>query len=251
MTIDFLPFIFFIIALFYSSVGFGGGSSYLAIMSLFISDFFEIRTTALILNICVVTIGTIGFIQHKVFNFKIFWPFLLSSIPFAYLGTQVKLSKTGFFLILGGSLIISGCFMLLRYVQTKLSSNEFNLSKKMALGGSIGLLAGVSGIGGGIFLSPVLNLLNWKDPRTVASLASVFILMNSAAGLVGLSVAGTFQIDGDLIWKLILAVLLGGGMGSYLSNKKLNLRILGGLTAVLVIYVGARLVLLHGFGIKI
>ena len=121
----------------------------------------------------------------------------------------------------------------------------------MALGGSIGLLAGVSGIGGGIFLSPVLNLLNWKDPRTVASLASVFILMNSAAGLVGLSVAGTFQIDGDLIWKLILAVLLGGGMGSYLSNKKLNLRILGGLTAVLVIYVGARLVLLHGFGIKI
>jgi uncharacterized membrane protein YfcA len=251
MTLDYLPFLFFLIALFYSSVGFGGGSSYLAIMSLFITDFFEIRSTALILNICVVTIGTLGFIRHHVFNLKLFWPFLLSSIPLAYLGAQVKLSQTGFFLILGSSLIISGGFMLLRYMRAKLYSKEFTLTKKMALGGSIGLLAGVSGIGGGIFLSPVLNLLNWKDPRTVASLASVFILMNSIAGLVGLTVAGTFQLDGNLIWKLILAVLLGGGMGSYLSNRKLNLRILGGLTAILVIYVGARLVLVHGFGIAI
>ncbi|SHO60772.1 sulfite exporter TauE/SafE family protein [Algoriphagus zhangzhouensis] len=251
MSIEFLPILFFIIALFYSSVGFGGGSSYLAIMSLFITNFYEIRSTALILNICVVTIGTIVFIRNKVFDLKLFWPFLVSSIPLSYFGAQLRLSQTTFFLILGASLILSGGFMLLRYVKAKLVSREFQLSKKLALGGGVGLLAGVSGIGGGIFLSPVLNLLNWANPRTVASLASVFILVNSLAGLLGLSVAGTFELDLNLLWKLVIAVLLGGGIGSYLSNKKFNLRFLGGLTAILVIYVGLRLVLLHAFGIKI
>ncbi|MBB6325756.1 hypothetical protein FHS59_001371 [Algoriphagus iocasae] len=251
ITIEYLPYIFFIIALFYSSVGFGGGSSYLAIMSLFLTNFYEIRSTALILNICVVTIGTLIFIRNKVFDLKTFWPFLVSSIPLAYLGAQLKLSQQVFFLILGSSLILSGIAMMLRYIQAKLVSHEFSLIKKLGLGGSVGLLAGVSGIGGGIFLSPTLNLLNWANPRTVASLASVFILVNSISGLVGLTVADTFQVDLDLIWKLILAVVLGGSIGSYLSNKKFNLRFLGGLTAVLVIYVGLRLVLIHGFGINI
>ena len=251
ITIEYLPYIFFIIALFYSSVGFGGGSSYLAIMSLFLTNFYEIRSTALILNICVVTIGTLIFIRNKVFDLKTFWPFLVSSIPLAYLGAQLKLSQQVFFLILGSSLILSGIAKMLRYIQAKLVSHEFSLIKKLGLGGSVGLLAGVSGIGGGIFLSPTLNLLNWANPRTVASLASVFILVNSISGLVGLTVADTFQVDLDLIWKLILAVVLGGSIGSYLSNKKFNLRFLGGLTAVLVIYVGVRLVLMHGFGINI
>lgn len=251
MSIDYLPFLFFMIALFYSSVGFGGGSSYLAIMGLFISEFYEIRTTVLILNITVVSLGTLLFIRNKVFNFKQFWPFLISSIPLAYLGAQVKLSQTSFFLILGCSLILSGGFMILRYLNAKLRAREFRLPQKLALGGSVGLLAGISGIGGGIFLSPTLNLLHWSNPRTVASLASVFILVNSIAGLAGLAVADTLVVDPQLIWKLILAVLLGGGIGSYLSNSKFNLRVLGGLTAVLVIYVGLRLVLLHGFGVKI
>ncbi|WP_026953699.1 sulfite exporter TauE/SafE family protein [Algoriphagus vanfongensis] len=251
MPIEYLPLVFFIIALFYSSVGFGGGSSYLAILSLFIGSFYEIRTTALVLNLFVVSIGTFVFVKNKVFNLKLFWPFLVSSIPLSYLGAQLKLSQSTFFLILGGSLILSGAFMILRYVQAHLISREFQLSKKLALGGGIGLLAGVSGIGGGIFLSPVLNLLNWSNPRTVASLASVFILVNSLAGLAGLAVADTLEVDLSLLWKLVIAVLIGGGIGSYLSNKKFNLRFIGGLTAILVIYVGIRLVLLHGFGIKI
>lgn len=251
ISIEYLPVIFFIIALFYSSVGFGGGSSYLAIMSLFLTDFYEIRSTALILNICVVTIGTIIFIRNRVFDFKKFWPFLVSSIPLAYFGAQLKLSQEVFFLILGSALILSGVAMILRYINAKLESHEFSLAKKLSLGGSVGFLAGVSGIGGGIFLSPALNLLNWANPRTVAALASIFILVNSISGLVGLTVAGTLQIDPDLIWKLILSVVIGGGIGSYLSSKKFNLRILGGLTAILVIYVGLRLVLMHGFGINI
>ncbi|MEN2283424.1 sulfite exporter TauE/SafE family protein [Algoriphagus sp. SE2] len=251
ITIEYLPYIFFTIALFYSSVGFGGGSSYLAIMSLFLTNFYEIRSTALILNICVVTIGTLIFIRNKVFDLKMFWPFLVSSIPLAYFGAQLRLSQKVFFLILGSSLILSGLAMMVRYINAKLKSKEFSLVKKLGLGGSLGFVAGVSGIGGGIFLSPTLNLLNWANPRTVASLASVFILVNSISGLVGLTVAGTFELDINLIWKLVLAVILGGSIGSYLSNEKFNLRFLGGLTAVLVIYVGLRLVLMHGFGINI
>ena len=251
MDIEFLPYIFFLIALFYSSVGFGGGSSYLAILSLFLTDFYEIRSTALVLNICVVTIGTFVFIKNRVFNFKLFWPFLASSIPMAYLGAQLRLSQTTFFLILGSALIAAGAFLILKFVAYKLQSKEFNLSKKVTLGGSVGILAGVSGIGGGIYLSPLLNHVSWKDPRTIASLASVFILANSASGLIGLTVAGTFHINHDLIFQLIIAVALGGSLGSYLSNKKFNLRILGVLTAILVVYVGLRLVLLHGFGIRI
>lgn len=251
MPIEYLPFIFFFVALFYSSVGFGGGSSYLAILSLFLSGFYEIRSTALLLNICVVSIGTLMFLRHRIFNFKLFWPFILFSIPFAFLGAQLKLSQRMFFLILGFALVLSGLFLLLKYLQKKIDTKEFSFSKKIMLGGCIGLLSGISGIGGGIFLSPVLNLLNWANPRIIASLASIFILVNSIAGLVGLKVAGTFQIDYDLIFKLIIAVVLGGSLGSYLSSKKFNLKVLGILTAILVFYVGLRLILLHGFGIKI
>ncbi|TXD83174.1 sulfite exporter TauE/SafE family protein [Subsaximicrobium wynnwilliamsii] len=251
MPIEYLPFIFFFIALFYSSVGFGGGSSYLAILSLVLTDFYEIRSTALILNICVVTIGTIVYMKHGVLKPKLLWPFFVLSIPMAYLGALVKLSQDSFFLVLGCALLLAGIFMLLKLVQSRLESVEFSNPKKLLLGGSIGLLSGISGIGGGIFLSPVLNLLKWENPRIIAALASVFILVNSLAGLVGLNVAGTFRLDYDLVFNLIIAVVLGGSLGSYLSNKKFNLKILGILTAILVFYVGLRLILLHGFGIKI
>lgn len=251
MPIEYLPFIFFLIALFYSSVGFGGGSSYLAILSLFLTNFYEIRSTALVLNICVVSIGTIMFIRHRIFNFKLFWPFVLFSIPLAFLGAQLRLSQKMFFLILGSALILSGLFLMLKYLQKKIESREFSNPKKFMLGGFVGLISGISGIGGGIFLSPVLNILKWKNPRIIASLASVFILVNSVAGLVGLNVAGTFHINYDLIFQLIIAVALGGGLGSYLSSKRFNLKFLGILTAILVFYVGLRLILMHGFGIRI
>ena len=251
MSIEYLPIVFFLIALFYSSVGFGGGSSYLAILSLFLTDFYEIRSTALVLNICVVTIGTLFFIKNRVFNLKKFWPFLAASIPMAYLGAQLRLSKTSFFMVLGIALVLAGIFMLLRFVKKKMDTYEFSNPKKLLLGGSIGLLSGVSGIGGGIFLSPVLNLLKWANPRTIASLASVFILVNSISGVIGLNMAGTFKWNNELMLQLIVAVVIGGSIGSYLSNKKFNLKFLGVLTSILVLYVGLRLILMHGFGIHI
>ncbi len=251
MPIEYLPFVFFFIALFYSSAGFGGGSSYLAILSLVFTDFYEIRSTALVLNICVVSIGTIMFIRYRVLNFKLVWPFILSSIPLAFLGAQLKLSQKIFFLILGFALILSGLFLIIKFFLKKMESKDFSHPNKFLLGGLVGLLSGVSGIGGGIFLSPILNIANWANPRIIASLASVFILVNSVAGLLGLHVAGTFVINYDLIFKLVIAVVLGGSLGSYLSSKKFNLKFLGILTSILVFYVGLRLIMMHGFEIKI
>lgn len=223
----------------------------MAILSLLLSDFYEIRSTALVLNICVVSIGTIMFIKNGVLKLKLIWPFFIFSIPLAYFGAQVQLSQTVFFLILGSALILAGIFMVLKLVAGKLESKEFSNPKKFIMGGSIGLLSGVSGIGGGIFLSPILNLLKWQNPRVIASLASLFILVNSLSGLIGLHVAGTFRLDYDLVIKLIIAVILGGSMGSYLLNKKFNLKFLGLLTALLVFYVGLKLLLKYGFFINI
>lgn len=246
-----LPILFLFVALFYSSVGFGGGSSYLAIMSIFLTDFYEIRSTALLLNITVVTIGTIMYVRNRVFNWKLFWPFLLPSVPLAYLGAQMRLTEKTFFLILAGLLMLSAFSMLSRFVKTTSISRNFSLLKKLGLGGLVGFFAGLSGIGGGIYLSPALNMMNWQDARKIASLASVFILVNSLSGLLGLLAVNTFTIDGPLTFRLVIAVLIGGMVGSYLSNRKLNTRLIGLLTAILVLYVGLRLLLLHGYDIKI
>lgn len=251
MPVEFLPLLFFLIALFYSSVGFGGGSSYLALLSLFLVDFHEIRTTALVLNTCVVSIGTFWYIKNKIFNWKEFWPFLASSIPVVYVATQLRFSEKVFFLILGSSLILSALFLMLRYIISPSSSSRFSTRKKLILGSSIGLLAGISGIGGGIFLSPILHLLHWANARSIAALASVFILVNSVTGLVGVAFAGTFYVNDNLLWQLAIAVTLGGALGAYLSVKKLSLSLLGILTALLVLYVGLRLVLLHGWDLHI
>lgn len=246
-----LPLIFFFIAFFYSSVGFGGGSSYLAILSLVIGEFYEIRTTALVFNLAVVTIGTAVYVRHKVFDFKQFWPFIVFSIPMAFLGTQLKLSEKTFFLILGSALLLSAFFMGLQVLKRKNENRSFSWMKRSALGGSVGFLSGVAGIGGGIFLSPILNLSGWANPRTVASLASTFILFNSASGLAGLIVADSFHFDPDFAIPLLISVIAGGSVGSYLSNSKLNIHVIRGLTAILVAYVGLRLIFLHGFGITI
>lgn len=246
-----LPALFFFIALFYSSVGFGGGSSYLAVMSIFLTDFYEIRSTALLLNITVVSIGTILYVRNRVFDWKLFWPFILPSVPLAYLGAQVRLSERTFFLILGALLVLSAFSMLFKYIKQNYSTIELGLWKRLGLGAIIGFFAGLSGIGGGIYLSPVLNMVSWKDARKIASLASVFILVNSLSGLLGLLSVNTFQIEGQLTLRLVIAVFAGGLIGSYLSNKKFNTRAIGLLTALLVFYIGLRLVLLHGFGWQI
>lgn len=242
--------LFFLVALFYSSIGFGGGSSYLAILSLVLTDFYEIRTLALLLNVIVVTIGTIVFMRQKVFNWSLFWPFLVLSIPMAFFGAQLKLTEQVFFIILGIALILASIAMLAQASIKKRRSTKLTSGRSMFLGGGIGMLSGLVGIGGGIFLSPTLNLMKWQNAVTVASLASFFILVNSLAGITGLVVNDTFRLNESFASGIIIAVVLGGLVGSQISIR-VNLGIIRWLTALLVLYVGVRIVLLHGFEIVI
>lgn len=251
MELLWLPILFFFVALFYSSVGFGGGSSYLAILSIVLSEFFEIRSLALVLNLTVVSIGTFNFYRKKLIEIKEIWPFIVFSFPIAFLGALLKLKESTFFVLLGGALVTSGLFMLIQVIQRKFTNTKLSLPKKGLLGSAIGFLSGITGIGGGIFLSPTLNLIGWKTPRTVASLASVFILVNSAAGLGGLIISKTFLFNWNFAFPLIGAVVIGGTLGSYLTNSKFNINSIRILTAILVTYVGLRLILLHSFGVKI
>lgn len=243
---------FFLIALFYSSIGFGGGSSYLALLSLFYANFEFIRTTALVCNVAVVLGSVVLFYQKGYFDWRRFLPFVAVSVPAAFLGAQFQLSQRGFFIVLGLALIFSAFVLLIKtMLQRQAAQKKYTSATTTALGGSVGFLSGMVGIGGGIFLSPVLNLMRWDEPRKIAALASFFILANSVSGLGGLFVSGSLHLDLPLQLALIAAVFAGGQLGVRLTLGMLNPDIVKSLTAVLVLYVGLRLVMLHTLGIHI
>ena len=242
-----LPLVFFIIALFYSSVGFGGGSSYLAVLSLVLTDFPTIRTVALLCNVVVVVGNVYVFWRAGALSVVRALPFVVVSVPAAFLGGTLPLTERRFFVILGGALIVSALLLVYRERQTGvLPVKRPSPLASSVLGGSIGLLAGVVGIGGGIFLSPWLHLMRWDTAARIAALASFFILVNSLAGLGGLLVSGEWRAAGWLPWVLLGAVVGGGQLGSRLGLSWLGPRWIRLATAALVLYVGLRLVVQHG-----
>lgn len=243
--------VFFFIALFYSSIGFGGGSSYLALLSLFMADFQLIRTTALICNVAVVLGSVLLFYHRGLIDLRRFVPFIAVSIPAAFLGAQFRFSQQAFFVILSLALLTAA--LLLFWEISRRKEGElipYSSSTTLGLGGGVGLLSGLVGIGGGIFLSPVLNLMRWDNSRKIAALASFFILVNSLSGLGGLLLSDNFRTRMPLLVFLLLAVVLGGQLGSRLTVKVLSPKLIKFLTACLVLYVGLRLLLDHAFGIN-
>jgi len=236
--------LFLITALLYSMVGFGGGSTYLALLALFGVSYTYIPSTALICNIIVVSGGCYFFIKEKHFKLKYVLPFLITSMPLAYLGGSLEINKNTFFLLLALSLLIASARMFLSDNKFK---REQNVSTKaiwgfgLPIGALLGFLSGVTGIGGGIFLAPVLYLLGWTKAKTVAASASFFILVNSLAGLSGQFYKNSFTIDWELILPLAIAVFIGGQIGSRLSAKNLSLTLLKRLTASLVLFVSLRI----------
>ena len=247
-----LVILFFFIALFYSSIGFGGGSSYLALLSLFLADFELIRTTALICNVAVVLGSVLVFYQRGLMDWRRFTPFVAVSIPAAFLGAQFRFSQEVFFIILGIALITAALLLFWEVSkERKTGMISYSSSTTLGLGGGVGLLSGLVGIGGGIFLSPVLNLMHWDSPKKIAALASFFILANSLSGLGGLVVSDHFCVQLPLLVFLVLAVIMGGQIGSRLTVTFLSPKLIKFLTAALVLYVGFRLLLEHAFGVKI
>jgi len=242
-------FFFLVIAFVYASVGFGGGSSYLAVLALYALPFKEIRLTALICNIIVVTGGTYIFIINKQVNWKKIIPPIVVSIPMAFLGATMKISRDTFFIMLGCSLLVAA---VLLWIKTKRPANNVtddwtknNFWKDGILGGIIGFLSGMVGIGGGIFLSPLLNLLRWDSPKKIAATASIFILVNSVSGIAG----QLTQLPGDInyirILLLCLAVFIGGQLGSRMGAIKFNALAIRRVTAILVFVAGTEVLLKH------
>jgi uncharacterized membrane protein YfcA len=228
---------FFIIALVYSSVGFGGGSSYLALMA---QPFFAllpevIRPTALLCNIVVVTGGTIIFYKQGKISWKEIWPFLIASVPMAFIGGFWKLQDSTFFILLGITLLIASLFL---WIQQDTKNNTFSkidsTISKGAIGGFIGFLSGLVSIGGGIFLSPILHFLNWTEAKKISALASVFILVNSISGLIGQFSRGFPSLDWQLMISLLFAVFIGGQIGSRLGSTKFKPIYVRRITALLI-----------------
>jgi len=241
---------FFVVAALYAAVGFGGGSSYLAILTLVFTAFFTIRSVALLCNLIVVSSSCYLYMRKGHFNFRRFLPFVLMSVPLAFIGALFRLSEAIFFILLGCTLIASSIALVIQTYSG--SGGKINLKAypkwlSYVLGAGIGLLSGLVGIGGGIFLSPVLNHMRWDIPVKIAALASFFILVNSMAGITGLLVNDTFDVPWQQASGLLLAVFLGGQLGLRLSLNRFSAQSIRLLTAVLVFFVGIRVLVTNGF----
>ena len=230
----------------YSSIGFGGGSSYLAVLAMYNLPYQEIRLTALICNVIVVIGGVYIYWKNKQVNWKKVIPITLVSVPMAYLGAVLKIKQETFFLILGITLIVAA---LLLWVKTETKNEEntvedskISVVRNSFLGGGIGFLSGLVGIGGGIFLSPLLNLMKWDTPRKIAATSSVFILVNSISGIFGQISQVSIDIDFFRILSLCLAVFIGGQIGSRMSLKW-DALVIKRMTAVLVLVAGVNVLI--------
>ena len=246
-TILLISFLFLLISFLYSTVGFGGGSSYLAILSLFITDFNTIRTHALLCNIVVVTIGCVIAYRKGFLSLKKAIPYTIFSVPAALWGATFKLSQKSFFLLLSGALILSAVALFFQVVRPvkPLEDRKKVLVRSVPLGAALGFLSGMVGIGGGIFLSPVLNLLNWEDTKKIAGIAGFFILVNSIGGITGLAISGTVPVSFPFTACVIGAVMVGGFAGSIISMKLFDALVIKRLTALLILVVGIKLLIEH------
>jgi uncharacterized membrane protein YfcA len=234
---------FFITAVLYAAVGFGGGSTYNALLVLAETDYRILPAIALFCNLIVVSGGAYRFFRAGHIDLRRIAPWIITSVPAAWIGGMLNISETLFVGLLGFSLLAAGARML----WPGKSERKHSINKYRALspviGAGLGLLAGLVGIGGGIFLVPVLYLLRWDDAKKIAATCSVFILVNSLAGLAGhmMKFNGTELGSITDYWYLFPAVLIGGQIGSYMGVKRLNPDILRLLTAVLILYVSVRL----------
>ena len=239
-----LTIFFFITAILYASIGFGGGSTYLALMLIWDIPFYIFPIIALICNIIVVTGNSINFLRTKNTNLSLLTPYLIGSVPFAFFGASISINKSLFEILLFFVLIIAGIFLLLEnksFGKDKIEIRQIPKIFSILIGSIIGFISGLVGIGGGIFLSPILFLMRAGYPKHITSTASLFILINSILGVAG-------QLTKDIVfnefldyWPLFIAVLIGGQIGSFLNIKFLSNKVLALMTSFLVIFVAVRM----------
>ncbi len=238
--------IFLVVGAMYACIGHAGASGYLAAMALAGTAPEEMRPTALAVNVAVAAIAFTQFMRSGHFSWKLTWPFLLAAPPAAFLGAAIPLSTRGVSVAVGMALVVSAAKMAwdLRGTARGPQPRPRHPSIGVALpaGASIGLVAGLTGTGGGIFLSPLMLLMRWADPKQVAATSALFILANSIAGLSGLAVDGWTPHGSVLI--LAAAGAVGGAVGAHVGSRRLGSATLRAVMAVVILAAGVKLVAL-------
>ena len=239
-----LSILFFITAILYSSVGFGGGSTYLALLLVWDIPYYIFPIIALLCNIIVVSGNSFNYIRSGNHNFKLLIPFLIGSVPLAFVGGTLKIEKDIFEILLFFVLLIAGILLLINnksYENNNLITKKINITISLIIGSVLGLISGIVGIGGGIFLSPILFLLKAEKPKIIVTTASLFILVNSISGIFGQLTKDNILIELTNYLPLFICVFVGGLLGNYLNLKIFTSRMLAITTSLLVIFVSIRM----------
>ena len=235
---------FLVTAILYSSVGFGGGSTYLALLLIWGIPYIALPVIALSCNVIVVSGNCFNYIRAGNLNLKLLFPYLIGSIPLAYVGGLLSIEKQLFEILLFLVLLVAGTLLLINF---KSYDDKDEIYRKIPIfipiliGGFLGFISGTVGIGGGIFLSPILFLLRTGRPKHIVTTASLFILINSISGIIGQLTKNAVLVEIQNYWYLLIAVFIGGQVGNFLNLKIFSVRILGLVTAVLVLFVAIRI----------
>jgi uncharacterized membrane protein YfcA len=239
-----LSILFFVAAILYSSVGFGGGSSYLALLLIWDIPYYILPIIALCCNIIVVSGNCFNYIRAGNLNLKLLIPYLIGSIPLAFIGGSLPIEKDFFEILLFIVLTLAGFLLLIKFKSYDDKNRTYrNIPRfiSIMIGGILGFISGIVGIGGGIFLSPILFLIKASKPKHVVTTASLFILINSISGISGQLTKSLVFAEIQNYWFLFFAVFVGGQIGNHLNLKIFPARILALVTAVLVIFVAIRM----------
>ncbi len=239
-----LSILFFLTAILYSSVGFGGGSTYLALFLIWGVPFTIFPIIALGCNIIVVTGNCFNYIQAGNLNLKLLVPYLIGSIPFSFIGGSIPIEKQFFEILLFFVLLIAGFLLLINfnsYDDKQESYRNIPYFVSIIIGAILGFISGVVGIGGGIFLSPILFLLKVAKSKHIITAASLFILINSIFGIIGQLTKDIYFEEIYSYFNLLIVVFIGGQIGNYLNLKIFSTRVLALITSALVLFVAIRM----------
>lgn len=228
-----------VVAFLYSSVGHAGASGYIAVMALFNFAPDSIKPAALVLNIAVACLATFQFWRAGYFSWRLFWPFAVLSFPCAFMGGRLHLPAHVFKVAVGIVLLFSAIRFLLR-PRDDVDPREPPKSVALPVGAGLGLLAGLTGTGGGIFLTPLLLVMRWARTKNAAAVSALFILVNSVSGLLG-NFSSTRQLPSFVI-PMLVAVVTGGAAGSWLGSRRFSPEIIKRLLAVVLTIAGLKLI---------
>jgi uncharacterized membrane protein YfcA len=228
-----------VVAFLYASVGHAGASGYIAVMTLAGLAPAVVKPGALVLNILVASIGSWQFWRAGHFRWALFWPFALLAMPMAFLGGYLDLPTRWFKLLVGVVLLLSAAWLLWHPAEAEVRGRPAT-PVALGTGGLLGFFAGLTGTGGGIFLTPTLLLMRWAGTREAAAVSALFILCNSVAGLLG-NVSATGRLPG-VVWPMAGAALLGGAAGSWLGARRFPPLLIRRLLAVVLVVAGLKLV---------